>query len=541
MDDAYQLLITNIRGVWHRRWYVIAVAWLICGAGWTVVAVMPNKYETSARIYVDVDTMLGPLMKGLAVEMNVFQQIDIIQRTLLSRPNLEKILLLTDLDLTVNDPMDKEKLFEELVEKIKIRQQGRNLFQISYVGTDRALAKRVVQSVMQIFVEGNLGASRKDMDTTRRFLRGQIRDYERQLNDAEQRLAHFKRRNMGFLGRSNNYFQQMETMRGRLTETEAAIGEATSVLNELASTLKSVPQFLEVYDDEQLTGGLGTGPESQLQIRIFDLEQVMDSLLTRYTEKHPDVVATKKRLEALRKQQREELAADDAAMEEAEKESASGSETPTQTKKIPNPVYDQVKLQLIQQQGIVAALKNRAEQARKEVKKWNGLAQTVPKVEAELVRLDRDYGIVKKAYEELRSRQESAKLARELETKAQKVEFRIVDPPKIPLKPISPNRPLFHSLVLLIGIAGGIAFSFVLNQIKPTFATIRRLRATFTLPVLGKVSATQSALTRRRMVRELMSFGLVSMALLIAFAGFVSVEFWGAVNVMNMFKELVVL
>ena len=194
MNDVFVQFTSYIGGVWNRRWHVLAVAWLVSGAGWTAVASLPDRYESSARIYVDMDTMLGPLMKGIAVEMNLFQQIDIMRRTLLSRPNLEKIILMTDLDITVKTDEDKERLIDEMTAKIDVVQQGRNLFQISYMDEERGLTKRVVQAVMQIFVEGNLGASRKDMETTRRFLEGQIRSYEQQLVEAESRLPNLHAR-----------------------------------------------------------------------------------------------------------------------------------------------------------------------------------------------------------------------------------------------------------------------------------------------------------------------------------------------------------
>ena len=130
MSDVYQEILRYIGSIWRRRWYAIAIAWLICGAGWTTVASLPDRYESSARIYVDMDTMLGPVMRGIAVEMNLLDQIDIMRRTLLSRPNLEKILLMTDLDLTVKNDQDKERLIDSLAHRINIVQQGRNLFEI---------------------------------------------------------------------------------------------------------------------------------------------------------------------------------------------------------------------------------------------------------------------------------------------------------------------------------------------------------------------------------------------------------------------------
>lgn len=537
MNDVFVQIVSYIGGIWRRRWYVLAVAWIVCGAGWTAVASLPDRYESSARIYVDMDTMLGPLMKGIAVEMNLFQQIDIMRRTLLSRPNVEKIILMTDLDLTVKSDEDKERLIDEMSGKISVKQQGRNLFQISYEDVERGLTKRVVQAVMQIFVEGNLGASRKDMETTRRFLEGQIRSYERQLVEAETRLAKFKRQNMGLLPGEGNYYEHMQEMRRRQAETEAQISEGTMIRDELRAQLKDVPKFLEVAKDSAITqvgGGFG-GPESDLNLRILELQQIIDSLLTRYTEQHPDVQSTKRQLAALQKQLEEENAM--AAGPEGDNVDEPGPAAPGKTM-VSNPVYEQIKLQLVQQEGVIAALKNRGEQARKAVEKWAGMAKLVPQVEAQLAQLNRDYQIVKKGYEEIRQRQESAKLASDLETKAQKVQFRIIDPPKLPVKPSGPNRPLMFAVVLLAGLAAGIAFSFLLSQVNTTFSSIQRLRATFTLPVLGRISAIISAREKRQSVRELIGFSLVGIFLLLACGGLIGIEIVGANNVLGTIKDL---
>jgi uncharacterized protein involved in exopolysaccharide biosynthesis len=565
MNDVYLQIITYLSGVWRRRWLVLALAWLVCGAGWTTVASLPDRYQSQARIYVDVDTMLGPLMKGIAVEMNLFQQIDIMRRTLLSRPNVEKIILMTDLDLTVKNEEGKERLVEELAARIHVKQQGRNLFEIAYEDTDPAMTKRVVQAVMQIFVEGNLGASRKDMETTRRFLDGQIKDYERQLVAAEQRLAAFKRKNMGMLpGEGNNYYDHMQKMRQQLSATEAKISESVMIRNEFRSQLKEVPQFLEVAGENplaQVSANASRGPDSDLMMRMLEMQQVIDSLMSRYTEKHPDVLTAKRRLEALKKELATEQAGPGAALDHLQNVSGpAGAEVaaldggpavsapvaapeaapaPAPIKNmLPNPVYEQIKMQLVQQEGVIAALKNRAETGRKDVEKWSSMAKLVPQVEAELAQLDRDYNIVKKGYQELRQRQESAKLAHDLETKAQKVQFRVIDPPKMPLKPSGPNRPILLAAVLFAGLVVGIAFAFLLSQINTTFSSVHRLRATFTLPVLGRVSAVVSRAERRTRMRELVGFAMVCFALVAAFGGLVGIEMFGAGGLMTKIKGL---
>lgn len=551
MNDIYLQAVSYLAGIWRRRWLVIAMAWLVCGAGWTAVASLPDRYESSARIYVDMDTMLGPLMRGMTVEMNLFEQIDIMRRTLLSRPNVEKIILMTDLDLTVRNEAEKESLINALTSRIKVRQQGRNLFEIAYDDTDPAMTRRVVQAVMQIFVEGNLGASRKDMETTQRFLVDQIADYERQLVASEQRLARFKRENMGMLPGEGNYYEHMQTVRRQLAETEAKIGEATMIRDELRSQIREIPQFLEVAGDSLFANVSGgpRGPESDLHIRILEMQQVIDSLLARYTEKHPDVQSARRRLDAMQKELHADQFGQPAEMDETLRPVS--AEAPTRARGlpveappaagknlVPNPVYEQVKLSLIQQEGIIAALRNRVEASRVEVEKWTGMAKLVPEVEAQLAQLNRDYEIVARGYAELRKRQESAKLANDLETRAHKIQFRVIDPPTVPLNPSGPNRPLLLAAVLVAGVVVGVGFAFLLVQINTTFSSVHRLRSTFTLPVLGRISAIVSRRERRQRLRGLAGFAVVCFALLAAFGGLVSIEKFGTGALLDAIKGL---
>ncbi len=542
MNEVYAKFISYLNSIWRRRWYVIAISWFLCGAGWTFVASMPDKYDSHARIYVDMDTMLGPLMRGLAVQTNLFQQIDVMHRTLLSRPNLEKVILMTDLDLGVHTDEARETLIESLRQRIRLRQQGQNLFNVAFSDTDPAMAKRVVQAVLQIFVEGNLGASRKDMDSARRFLDDQIRDYEQQLAEAETRLADFKRKNMGFLPGGGNYYSQMQRMRAQIEKSAGQLDEAVSLRDELSQQLTNVPEFQEVQNTNSVLSGAienpGTGPQSETQIRILEIEAAIDELLTRYTRKHPDVAAAQRRLDALNKQLDIENASAAPTQNLAVGNEPSTAQAAPQVSLIPSPVHEQIKLQIVQQEATIAALQRRLAKEREEAEKWSNMAGLVPRVEAELTRLDRDYEIVKRNYEQLRERKESAKLAQDLETKAQKVQFRVIDPPKVPIKPSGPNRPLFLTIVLLAGVAGGIGFAFVLVQINSTFTNIQALREKFTLPVLGSVSAIMSTRERRRLTREHSGFAFVAVSLIIAFGGLQAIENLGAKQLLEFARGL---
>ena len=100
--------------MWKFRWPAIVVAWVVAAIGVMVVWRIPDQYEAAARIYVDTDSILKPLMTGLAVQPNVEQQINMLSRTLLSRPNIEKLIRMADLDLKNQSKNDQEALVERL-------------------------------------------------------------------------------------------------------------------------------------------------------------------------------------------------------------------------------------------------------------------------------------------------------------------------------------------------------------------------------------------------------------------------------------------
>src|SRR6202789_4678994 len=120
MDSVRVLLSQYLRAAWRRRWMGVIIAWLVCGIGWGAVYTIPNQYESSARLFVDADAVLTPLLRGLAADSAPTTQLEILQRTLLSRPNLEKLASKTDLDLTLNSPSDRERLIGRLGNDIHV-------------------------------------------------------------------------------------------------------------------------------------------------------------------------------------------------------------------------------------------------------------------------------------------------------------------------------------------------------------------------------------------------------------------------------------
>ena len=518
MKDVYQQIVALLYAIWQRRWQAIIAAWAVCFIGWVIVYAVPDKYESFARIYVNTDTVLRPLMRNLAVEpSNVADQLVTIQNTLLSRPNLEKVVRMTDLDLDAGSSTKIQEQINALAANVKIELQGTNIFRVSYSNTDPAMAKRVVQSLITIFVESNLGVNRKELAGARRFIDNQLKDYERQLQDAEKRRSEFKRANIGYLPGEENYYQQLDQARTDANKTQADLREAETQLVAMKKYLKGLSPYLELTNPAVLGPPIGgiANPTSTVSTtivaRIAALQTQIDELKSRYTAQHPDVVVAQRQLDELQAQ---------LAKQAQERENGKGSVPGMAANAtVSNPVYEQMLVKVIDQETKIAVLKGRSLDQQKKVSDLESKAKTVPVVEAEMARLDRDYDVLKANYDSLLSTRESAKLETDMQTNTDNVQFRVIDPPTSSLRPVTPNRPALLSLVLLIGLITGVGVAFLLSQIHSTYLTVQRLREEFALPVLGSISAVLLPEARRQRRIEALTFAACFSGLLIAYGG----------------------
>jgi len=492
MDELLRQLMIHVRGMWRRRWVGLGVAWLVALVGIGVVYKTPDKYEATARVHVDTQSILKPLMSGLAVQPNVEQQINILSRTLISRPNIEKLIRMADLDLQIKTPQQRERLIDELTRTLQVRGGGReNLYMIAYRDSDRDEARRVVQALLSIFVESSLGDQRKGADTARRFIEEQIRTYEKRLEEAENRVKEFKLKNMGLMGPDGrDYFAKMTALGEELNAARSALRAAEQSRDALK---REVAGEDPVFLPESPVGPAGAATVSELDARIDGLKRNLDELLRRYTDQHPDVVGTRRVIAQLEEEKKAEAEARRKAAAERPAGRAPSITTAT------NPVFAQLRLALAESEANVAALRAKAGDLEVRYKQLQAAATKLPQVEAELAQLNRDYEVQKRNYESLLARRESAALANQMDAATGLADFRIIDPPTVAQNPVAPNRLVLLPGVLAAALGAGLFVSFVFSQVVPTFPDARSLRELAQRPVLGTVSLLDSpAVTSKR-------------------------------------------
>ncbi len=501
MYEIWTQVLEQLHGIWRFRWRALLVAWLVAVPGWIWVYTLPNIYSASARVYVDTDSALRPLLKGLAVESNVLSQVQMMTRALLSRPHLEKVARETDLDLRATNPTEMESVLDRLRRKIQITSDRSQIYTIDYEDPDREVAFAVVQTLLSSFVEDSLGANRVDSSNAQRFLEEQIREYEERLDLAEARLAKFKQDNVGRMpGAEGGYYERLQAALQELETYNSELGFARNRVDMLNRQIAGEEAVFGFVQSPASPGGVATS----VDLQINNYEEQLRELQLRFTDKHPDVIAIKETLEVLYSQQSNERDAMGAITE--------GLPNPSDELAM-NPVYQEMRIALTQSELDVTTLGAKVIDQRGRVARLRNEVDTIPEIEAEYKRLTRDYNVTREQYEKLSQRLELARVSEEAEQRSDDVKFRIIDPPLASVNPVAPNRQLFLTAVLLAGLGAGGALAFLNHQLTPVFSNRRSLAEVTGLPVLGTISLLQTPEEKSRVRTQTTAFAVMLLML----------------------------
>ncbi|MDY0747230.1 Wzz/FepE/Etk N-terminal domain-containing protein [Paucibacter sp. R3-3] len=513
MDSLIAQVVAIVRRMWKYRWTGLLVAWVVGAVGAVVVFVLPDRYEASARIYVDTQSILKPLMSGLTVQPNVEQQVVMLSRTLISRPTVEKLVRMADLDLKNQSKAQQEATIDTVTKNLSIQSTARdNLYTLSYRASDPETAKRVVQSFASIFVESSLGSSRKDTATAATFINEQIKTYEGKLEEAETRLKEFRLKNIQSMSSDG------KDSASRLAESSAQLERARLEYREAVNARDSAKQQLD-GERNHGTGASGASnstvqsllQESNLNVATPEIDsrldaqrRNLDSLLQRFTEQHPDVIGTRKMIKDLEEQKRKE---------QAELRKAALA-VPTMAGGPSGSLASQELTRLLATSEVqVAAMKARVDEYQARYSQALAAIKTAPQMEAEAAQLNRDYAINKKNYEDLVARREAAAISGDLDVTSGVVDFRVIDPPRALPQPVAPNRLLLLAGAMLGALVAGVFASFAASQLRPVFHDMMELRNKVELPILGVVTRLVTDSDRRLRRVDLIRFGAASGAL----------------------------
>ena len=260
---------------------------------------------------------------------------------------------------------------------------------------------------------------------------------------------------------------------------------------------------------------------AELDSRIQALQQKLDTLQLTYTERHPDIVAILPIIERLKEQKQREREQRQRENEQKQREAKSRRPASLATQ-AQDPVNQQFTISMTEYEATVASLTARVAEYERRLSEIKAAANAIPRVEAEYTQLTRDYEVTKRNYEQLATRREAAQLTGDMQSTPNVMDFRVIDPPQVSFVPDWPNRPLFISLVLVISLAGGVAFAFLMSQLRPTINSERRLHELGGLAVFGTVIMAWTDTQKRSRTNGVIALALCLLSLFLVYAAVVA-------------------
>lgn len=496
MSGFYDEARLALHAIWTRRWLALAVAWAICVFGWLVVSQMPSRYESKARVFVQVRSLLPD---PTAVPGQDQKAVDTVRQTLVSAVNLEKVVRGTDLANTVSSDRDIADRVSGLAQAIKVESTQDNLFSITTGAGSPKLARDITQKLIDIFVEQNLAGDRTQNSQSLRFLDAQLAQRQQQLQDAEAKRADFQNRYLGALPGTGTVSDRIQAARTQMAQVDGDLAAAQSSLAAVAGQMAGTPQ--------SVAGAAGVAGAGPMRARLNAIQgQLADARARGYTEAHPDVIALKSQLAQ---------AAAAARGEPTTGPAAGGT---------PNPLYLSLQAMQADKQSQVAALRMRKSQLQSDLDQLNSKLAGDPEVAAQQGQIDRDYAVLKTQYDQLLAQREQIAIRGQAQTQSDGSQFKVIDPPTLARAPTAPNRFLLLTGVLIAGIAGGIGAAFAMGQLRSTFATSGRLEKATGMPVIGAIGEVVTRAQTDMRAKRLKVFAGAGAGLVAAYVLLLGVE-----------------
>ena len=472
---------------WQRRRLVVSVAWVAAIVTAPLAMLAPNYFEASAKIYVDTQTVLKPLLAGLTYQPDIEQQLRMLARTIISRPNVERLVDRPELGVGVDKASSREKTVTRLMDQIKIAPSGAgNLYAITFKDRDSVRALKVVDATLDLFVNTGAYGKKRDSQEAGEFIEEQIKDYEGKLVAAENRLKEFKVKNFGTSGVSNqDYFARVSVLTEEVSKLQVDLHAAEQARDAFRRELAG--------ENPQLPPEAGKAPaspaEAELDARLEVQKKQLDDLLRRYTEQHPDVASTRRVIAQIEAQRRQ--------LAEARAQAVRSGVAPADA--ATSPVYQKLRISLAETEAQVASLRAQLSAKQARLNDIRAVAGRAPVIEAELAQLNRDYDIMRKKYDELVSRRESAALTVKLDEASKLADFRVIEPPRVSPSPVFPGRLHIAMAAVLASLLAGLCAPAVMDLLHPTFRDLKALQAATGRPVLGRITLAISDEARRQM------------------------------------------
>ena len=467
----------------RRRWWIVAIpAVIVPAVAYALSLLMPNLYTSQTLVLVEHQKVPDNFVKSV-VSDELNQRLVTMQEQILSRTRLQPIIERFGLYKDNGAPKSMEDMVEEMRKSIKVTPIHEAAtpgslpgFYISFTADKPRLAQQVCAEITSMFMDENLRVRQQSAQGTTDFLKGQLEDAKRKLDEQDAKLAEFKRRYMGQL--PDDEQMNLSVMANLNNQLGAVMQNLNRAQQEKSYAETMLTQQLAAWQTSQQTL---TNPQS-LQQQLTTAQSELLNLQARYTPDYPDVIKLQKTISELKAQIETSSKTEDAQKTVTSKPS---SAEPLQIQQL------RAQLRPLQQQ--IEQGEKEESRIQDELKGYQARIQLSPRVEEEYKAVTRDHQTALGFYNDLLTKMTQSEMSTDLERRQQGEQFQVMDPANLPEKPTSPDRFRITSGALAGGLGTGIALVLLLEMRDRSIRSERDIEFFLALPTFAHIPSVAAA------------------------------------------------
>ena len=464
--------IADVRRVVRKHWWIIPICTVGCGAlSLLVSAELPKKYTSQTLVLVAKPAVPTEYVKPVVTE-DLNQRLASMKEQILSRTRLEPVIEKFDLYHKDREKLHMEDLVDRLRKAIAISPlepmpgtQDRSMpgFYVSVTFDNSQSAQQICTELTSMFMEQNARALEQQAVRTTSFISQQLDEAKRKIDEDDAKLAQFKRQYMGSLP------EEEQTNLSLLASLNSQLEANTQALSRAQQDKAFNESLLSQQEMNWKASRKEQNPETiEEQQRV--LRDQLTALESKYTAEHPDVVKIKNQIMELKKRARETPNSDNPS---------AGSQSAAEP-----PQIQQLRARLRQDEINITDLTKRQAQIQDQSRVLEAHVQASPMVEQQLKELTRSYQSALDFYNELLKKRDNSAMATDLAHQQEGEQFRVLDPPSLPVKPSFPKPLYFAGGGLGGGFALSLAILYLSMAMDKTLHTEKDVEMFLKLPVL---------------------------------------------------------
>jgi len=483
--------ISRLLASLYRQKFLVFCVWgVVFSLSVYTAAILPSVYQSSSLILIVPQRVPSSFVTS-TITTDLGERMQSTIQEILSRTQLSRIVQEFDL-YPSNKPASVEERIEKLRKAVKVELRRNNVFQLSYESNDPAMAERITARIGSLFIEQNLQIREQQAFGTKSFMNAEANRLRRELEEQETVVNRYKAAHRYELP------EQLDTNLRTLEQLRREM-EASNLRLSALQERKGILQRQSVEPDVAAVDLVGKGallppedsnPTIKLQMRKKELE----SLLQKYSSKHPDVVRLKREIEAVEEELRD----------------APSSKASTA---VAVPVVNPLKKVLYAQIGDIDAemetLRRQRDQISSQISILQSRVDATPIRTIELSKISRGYEITLRKYQDLLGKTLESELSENMERKQKGERFQLLDPANFPTKPLRPNRAMIVLIGFLVGLTGGVALAILLDNWDASFRKAEDINVFVNMPVLATIPGLMN---RGRVIEERRSQSMLVLA-----------------------------